>query len=114
MTADDAWPVYDRMTAEPKYGYSEFDHDPPEYPEDTPVMVRYPLTPEQEQGPREAWPWLPATVTEVCGPDEWQVCVEADQVAAEDAGDKLYPLCFRDSSEIRPASEPETGAEAQA
>ena len=36
-------------------------------------MVRYPLTPEQEQGPREAWPWLPATVEQVCGPDEWQV-----------------------------------------
>ena len=37
------------------------------------VEVRYPLTPEQAQGDRSAWPWLPGWVAEVCGPDEWQV-----------------------------------------
>jgi len=92
---------------------SDFEEESP-YPEDTPVLVRYPLTPEQEKGPREAWSWLPGTVEQVCGPDEWQICVEHESVSWLEAGEKWFPLCFRDSSEIRPALEPETGAEAQA
>lgn len=89
---------------------------PPEYPEDTHVEVRYPLTKEQKDGPRADWPWLPGTVTEVCGPDEWQIAVEHPGVAITEKGgpwtpengDPWYPLCFRDSSEIRiPGTEAE-------
>lgn len=52
---------------------------------------------------------------EQCGPDEWQVCVEDRDVAVLRDGrpaprntasrNLYYPMCFRDSSEIRrPAS----------
>ena len=81
------------------------------YPEGTPVQVRYPLTAEQKDD-REAWPWLPGTVEEECGPDEWLIVVESRDVATLEDGspapddvpdaDVFYPLCFRDSSEIRP------------
>ncbi|MBV9451132.1 MAG: hypothetical protein JO345_35115 [Streptosporangiaceae bacterium] len=81
------------------------------YP-DTPVLVRYPRSKQEEQGDRAAWSWLPGTVVEQCGPDEWQVCVEDMSVAVREDGSKptprtprnrlYYPLCFRDSSEIRP------------
>ncbi len=43
--------------------------------------VETPLTPEQRDGPRDAWPWLPGTVLSRCGPDEWQVMVEARELA---------------------------------
>jgi hypothetical protein len=79
--------------------------------EDTPVMVRYPCTREQERGDRAAWPWLPGTIVQQCGPDEWQVCVEDISVAVREDGSKpsprtpqhklYYPLCFRDASEIQ-------------
>ena len=44
---------------------------------DKPVEVRYPLTAEQAQGDRSAWPWLPGWIAEVCGPDEWHAVVQA-------------------------------------
>ena len=79
--------------------------------EDTPVMVRYPCTPEQERGDRAAWPWRPGTILQQVGPDEWQVCVEDMAVAVRKDGSKptprtpknklFYPLCYRDSSELR-------------
>ena len=47
------------------------------FPEDSSVEVRYPLTSEQEHGDREAWPWLPGWVVSECGPDEWEICVQA-------------------------------------
>jgi hypothetical protein len=71
------------------------------YPEDTPVMVRFPRTKQEEQGDRSAWPWLPGTILEQCGPDEWDVRVDAPELAAEEDGEVWYPACFRDSSEIR-------------
>jgi hypothetical protein len=85
------------------------------FPEDTAVEVRYPLNQEQhDRGDREAWPWLPGTITEQCGPDEWQVCVEDRRVVVRKDGSKptprtpenrlYYPLCFRDASEIRVTS----------
>jgi hypothetical protein len=79
------------------------------YPEDSWVEVKYPLDAEQEQGDRVAWPWLPGWVVEVCGPDEWQVCVQAPELAVEhEDGELYYPVCFRDSSELRaPAAEAE-------
>jgi hypothetical protein len=82
------------------------------FPDDTPVEVRYPTTPEQEAGDRAGWPWLPGTVLEKVGPDEYRVCVEVRELAVRADGSRptkktpphklYYPCCFRDSSEIRP------------
>ncbi len=79
--------------------------------EDTPVMVKFPRTKEEEQGDRANWPWLPGTVLQQCGPDEWRVCVEDPAVAVRQDGSRptprtprrnlLYPCCFRDASEIK-------------
>ena len=69
------------------------------FPDETPVLVRYPRSKAEEQGHRAAWPWLPGTVLEQCGPDEWDVCVEAPELVTADG----YPCCFRDSSELRAA-----------
>jgi hypothetical protein len=78
--------------------------------EDDSVEVRYPL-PDSNQTDRSSWPWLPGTILAVCGPDEWQVCVEVQELATLEDGrpphcntpeHKLfYPVCFRDSPEIR-------------
>ena len=69
------------------------------FPEDSPVQVKFPLTAEQEHGDRAAWPWLPGWVVAQCGPDEWEVCVQTPELEHEG----LFPCCFRDSSELRPA-----------
>jgi hypothetical protein len=81
------------------------------FPEDTPVLVRYPLRDDQNDD-RDSWPWLPGTVLEQCGPDERQVLVEVPilampdhSMANGDAPENLpYPACFRDSIEIRAVS----------
>ncbi len=84
--------------------------DMPEFPEDSWVQVRYPLTAEQEHGGCEAWLWLPGWVVSVCGPDEWEICVRAPELAREHGGETVFPVCFRDSSELRgPAAEAEAG-----
>ncbi len=64
------------------------------FADDTPVMVRYPCTPEQLWGDR----------------DEWRVVVEDVTVAVRKDGSKpaprtpksrlYYPCCLRDSSEL--------------
>ena len=46
------------------------------FPDDSPVEVRYPRSKQEEQGARELWPWLPGTIVERCGPNEWYVCIE--------------------------------------
>jgi hypothetical protein len=81
------------------------------FPEDSWVEVRYPLTSEQEHEDRAAWPWLPGWVVSECGPNEWEICVQAPQLAIPDEdGEASYPVCFRDASELRPqATEPEAG-----
>jgi len=56
------------------------------YADGSPVLVRFPLTPEQEAGPRDAWPWLPGTVISQCGPDEWDVMVVVRELATLDDG----------------------------
>ena len=81
-----------------------------QFPEDSWVEVRFPLTAEQERGDRDAWPWLPGWVAAECGPDEWEICVQAPELGFERDGETCYPTCFRESSELRPAPEP--GAEA--
>ena len=71
------------------------------FPQDSWVQVRYPLTSEQEDAARDGWPWLPGWVVSVCGPDEWEICVQAPELATWHDGEDWYPTCFRDSSEIR-------------
>ena len=73
----------------------------PVFPEDSWVEVRYPLTSEQKDTDRAAWPWLLGWVVSVCGPDEWEICVQAPELAIQHEGEDWYPTCFRDSSEIR-------------
>lgn len=73
----------------------------PVFPEDSWVQVRYPRTREQEHGDRAGWPWLPGWVVARCGPDEWEICVQAPDLATWHQGEAWYPVCFRDSSEIR-------------
>ena len=60
--------------------------------------------------PRETGPWMPGTIEEVCGPDEWLVAVlDRDVATLEDGStaptdadeeDVFYPMAFRDHSEI--------------
>ena len=81
------------------------------FPEDSWVEVRYPLTREQEHADRDAWPWLPGWVVSVCGPDEWQICVQAPEMVRQHEGEIWYPVCFRDASELRSLdAEPEAGS----
>ena len=76
------------------------------FPEDSWVEVRYPLTDEQEHADRAAWPWLPGWVVGQCGPDEWEICVQAPELSRQVEGETVYPVCFRDASELRsPAAE---------
>jgi hypothetical protein len=80
--------------------------------DETPVLVRYPRTTEEERGDRARWPWLPGTILERCGPDEYRVCVEVRELAVRRDGSKptprtprnrlYYPCCYRDSSELKP------------
>jgi hypothetical protein len=82
-----------------------------QFPDETPVEVRFPRTKQEEQGDRSSWLWLPGSVLEQVGPDEYRVCVEVRELAVRADGspatprtpqNKLYyPCCFRDSSEIR-------------
>ncbi len=96
----------------------------PEFPDDSEVMVRYPAPGMTASTPRESWPWMPGVIENQCGPDEWLVTVYSRELAELEDGspapegtpgeDLWFPQCFRDSSELRPAPEPEAepGAEA--
>ncbi len=90
------------------------------YPDESPVVVRYPRSKQEEHGDREQWPWLPGTILEQCGPDEWYVCVEVRELAVLPTGgvhrarplsrNLYYPCCYRDGSEIRPRTTPGSAA----
>ena len=79
------------------------------FPDDSPVLVRYPRNRQAELGDRAEWPWLPGSILGQCGPDEWHTCVEARELATLDDGspapagmadeDLFYPCCFRAASE---------------
>jgi hypothetical protein len=73
----------------------------PAFPEGSWVQVRYPLTREQEHADRAAWPWLRGWVVSVCGPDEWEICVQAPELVTWHDGEDWYLTCFRDCSELR-------------
>jgi hypothetical protein len=68
----------------------------PVFPEESWVEVRYPLTSEQQHGNRDAWPLLPGWVVAQCGPDEWEICVQAPELATWHDSEARYPACFRD------------------
>ncbi len=90
--------------------YDDIDNDG-RFPDDSRVEVRYPRSRQEEHGDLAAWPWLPGSIVEQRGPDEWRVCVEDRGVAVLRDGrpaprntaprNLYYPLCFRDSTEIR-------------
>jgi hypothetical protein len=81
------------------------------FPDDSLVEVRYPRSKQEEHGDRSAWPWLPGSIMEQCGPDEWLVCVMDHDLARLRNGRRApagtwplklyYPVCNRDASEIR-------------
>ena len=77
------------------------------YPDGCDVLVKFPLTKQAEHGDRSAWPWLPGWIVSRCGPDEWEVCVETPELAAEHEGETVYPCCYRDSSELRIRRDPD-------
>ena len=84
------------------------------FPDDSAVLTPYPLTQAQTDGDRADWPWLPGWIVSQCGPDEWEICVQEPSLGRMDDGtipppgtpddECNFPVCFRDSSEIRPAS----------
>jgi hypothetical protein len=54
---------------------------------------------------------VPGWVVSVCGPDEWEICVQAAELAIQYEGETVYPVCFRDASELRSFdAEPEAGS----
>ena len=62
------------------------------YPDGSAVETGYPLTREQQDGDRSAWPWLPGTVIGQCGPDEWDVAVRqhiGTRVRSSSRGDAM-------------------------
>jgi hypothetical protein len=91
--------------------YYDGDENDGRFPGESAVEVRYPRTKQEGQGDRSAWPWLPGSIMEQVGPDEWRVCVEVRELAVRRDGSKptartpasrlYYPCCYRDSSEIR-------------
>jgi hypothetical protein len=75
------------------------------FPEDCWVEVRYPLTSEQERGPRRL-AMAPGWVVSHCGPGQWEICVQAPELAGQHQGQTVFPVCFRDSCELGvPAAE---------
>jgi hypothetical protein len=41
-----------------------------QFPDESAVLVRYPLDGSRSASDRETRPWLPGTVEQQCGPDE--------------------------------------------
>jgi hypothetical protein len=83
------------------------------FPDDAPVMVRFPL---KGSDPRETWPWLPGTILGQCpGPtSEWHVVIDGRGDLAEPdpetPGEWTYPACYRTADEIQRTTEEEWAA----
>ena len=83
------------------------------FPDESAVLTPFPLTQAQADGDRADWPWLPGWIVSQCGPDEWEICVQEPSLGRLDDGtippsgtpddECIFPVCFRDSSEIRSA-----------
>jgi len=44
-------------------------------------------------------------------PTEWEICVQALELARQHEGEIVYPVCFRDATELRTLdAEPEAGS----
>ncbi|GAA0469429.1 hypothetical protein Aca07nite_27880 [Actinoplanes capillaceus] len=79
-----------------------YDDNDGKFPDDADVQVRYPLTDRQSAAGRMVWPWVDGYVVGQCGPNEWDICVDgADPIDHDEHGEPLYPLVFRDASELR-------------
>ncbi len=84
------------------------------FPEDSWVQSRYPLTREQELGDRSSWPWLPRMGGRYLRPGRAGDLRADPELAVQHEGEPVYPVCFRDSSELHAAPagpEPEPGPE---
>jgi hypothetical protein len=51
------------------------------FPDESLVEVRYPRPKQEERTHRSIWPWLPGSIVEQCGPDEWYVCLDVRDLA---------------------------------
>jgi len=73
------------------------------FPDDSDVWTPYPLTDEEGNSARdEDWPWLRGYVLGQCGPDEWHIVIEVDElIGYADDGSMWRPACFRQSCELR-------------
>ncbi|MQA78735.1 MAG: hypothetical protein GEV10_09710 [Streptosporangiales bacterium] len=70
------------------------------FPDDTAVLVKYPRP--SDSADRDTWPWMTGVILGQVGPDEWDVLVEDHRVTQTDIdGDIVYPMCWRDASELR-------------
>ncbi|WP_033345592.1 hypothetical protein [Catenuloplanes japonicus] len=79
-----------------------YDTNDGRFPDDADVKVRFPLTDRQMAAGRDTWPWVDGYVAGQCGPDEWDICVTGGEpVDHDEDGEPLFPLVFRDASEIR-------------
>jgi len=74
------------------------------FPDDSDVWTPYPLPDTNTDDDRdEDWPWLRGYVLGQCGPDEWHIVIEADELIGHDQdGIPWWPACWRDSTELRP------------
>ncbi len=94
----------------------EHAYDPPSvtndgrYPDEADVEVWYPA-PGVGLPARDDWQWYPAYVVSQVGPDEWEVVVEhGDFVRLDEDGETVYPVCYRDASELRPRQQRDTNS----
>jgi hypothetical protein len=55
------------------------------FPDESLVEVRYPRSKQEEQADRDTWPWLPGSIVEQCGPDEWYCAMAGGHRAARPA-----------------------------
>jgi hypothetical protein len=74
------------------------------FPDESDVEVRHPLTRHHAKTDRTGWPWVPGYIAGQCGPDEWDVVVTGAAPSGYDSdGEPLFPMVFRDATEIRAA-----------